>query len=95
MKQHYTIQHKGSRYGGIDLLRCAYCNHTVHTEFRMNLHLQAFHPEKLIDIEEPEEVIDSLSNLPKAELIEKAKAAGVAIYGTKEDIIERLQEVDE
>lgn len=67
---------------------CNYCGFETHKEFRFELHMQAFHPEKLI---EAQEVIESLEVLPKAKLVEMAEEKGVAAYGSKKDIIERLQ----
>lgn len=100
MAQHYTIKQRGSQYGGIDVYACNYCRFNTHLSFRFDLHLQAFHPEKLNEAtNEPEEVIESLSDLTRAELVELAKNAGVAIRGSKEEIIARLnaepQEADD
>ena len=88
--KHYHL--KASPYKGLEKMACNYCGFETHKEFRFELHMQAFHPEKLIDAQE---VIESLDVLPKAELVELAESKGVAAYGSKKDIIERLQGADE
>lgn len=86
MKQHYHL--KASPYKGVERFACNYCVFQTHLEFRFGLHMEAFHPEKLID---EQEVIHSLQDLPKADLVELAEKKGVAIRGSKQDIIERLE----
>jgi hypothetical protein len=87
--KHY--HQKASPYKGILRMACNYCAFETHLPFRMDMHLQTFHPDKL---QQAEEVIESLSDLPKSELVELAKEKGVAIRGSKDDIIERLQEAE-
>ena len=89
MKKHYTMKRRGSKYAGYDVFCCNHCPHETHLFDRMMIHMEAFHPEALID---DEEVIESLSGLTKAELIEKAKQNGVAIRGSKAELEERLIE---
>ena len=91
MEEHYTIKRRGSKYAGYDVFCCNYCPHETHLFDRMMIHLREFHPQELTNIDS-EEVVNSLADMPKAELVELAKEKGVAVYGSKNDIIERIQE---
>ena len=83
--KHYTMKKRGSRWGGLDVFKCKYCPHETHLEYRIEAHLRAFHPEKL------EEVIESLSDMKHSELVAMAKKQELPYYGTKQEIIERLE----
>ena len=75
--KHYEIEK--SKQGGFELYQCNYCLHSSTSQYKADLHLKVFHPEKL-----------TKKAITKSELIDLAQANDIPIRGNKADIAERL-----
>ena len=75
----YTVIHEGASFAGIDKYHCNQCNYSTYSEKGIKIHISNFHHEVKVPTIKELRVI--------------AKENGLAIRGTKAELLKRLEGV--